>query len=85
MKTNLKVGDTFEVLEVLNLGGFTRDDIKQGGWAIGLRSYYVGRTGKLRGYDMVANGSSPTLRSFYMSFTQQEVKPVGRLVVTKVK
>lgn len=83
MKTNIKVGDTFDVVEVLNLGGFTRDDIKQGGWTVGLS--ICGPTSRLIGYHILANGPSPIVEKLYMSLKKREIKPVGRLVITKIK
>lgn len=75
MKTNLKVGDTFEVVEVLTDGGYDKA-FKIGGHTIGCKSF--------TGVDCIANGECfPML--LYMSYRMKHIKPVGRLVVKKVK
>lgn len=77
MKTNLKVGDTFDVVEVLTDGDYSEEHFKIGGWTIGC--VYSNNI-----YDCLNNGSfiQGGLLSMYLN---TEIKPVGRLVVTKVK
>ena len=72
----LKVGQQFEVVEVLSecgyiyafkVGGCTISEPKQDGW-----------------YDTLTNFDSETSYSLRMKLGE-EVKPVGRLTVTKIK
>jgi hypothetical protein len=76
MKTNLKVGDTFEVVEVLTEGGYD-NRFKIGGWTIGIpedRIHYC-----------LCNEHKLPSKTILSMWTGKECKPVGRLVVTKVK
>ena len=72
----LKVGQQFEVVEVLTDGGYenafkvggcTISEPKQNGW-----------------YDTLTNFDSETNYTLNMK-VEEEVKPVGRLTVTKIK
>lgn len=81
MENKLKVGQQFEVVEVLTEGMFTDETLlKIGGWTVGLDS--PGRP-VVRCFP---NGSNyynyPNLLNMFIDI---EVKPVGRLTVTKIK
>lgn len=75
MKTNLKVGDTFEVVEVLTDGGYG-NVFKVGGHTIGHKDE--------RGVYCLSNSEDFSI-PLYMSYILKQIKPVGRLVVKKVK
>lgn len=77
MKTNLKVGDTFEVVEVLTNGDYDDLFFKIGGWTIG--NVYENDL-----YSCLNNGKIRHRSSLAM-WVDKEIKPVGRLVVTKIK
>lgn len=77
----LEVGQAFEVVEVLNDGGYGDTSLfKIGGFTVGYGE------GFRAGIDCLPNGSSNSGYSdtYYMT-TGDEVKPVGRLIVKKVK
>lgn len=76
MKTNLKVGDTFEVVEVLTDGNY--DDVfKIKGWTTG-QFYNETLIDCLCNVDEKRDGT-------LVMYKGSEVRQVGRLVVTKVK
>lgn len=79
MENKLKVGQTFEVVEVLTDGGYS-NLYKVGGHSIITHDRQV-----------ITNGINPYAiqRNEYKQHTaymyESEVKPIGRLIVTKVK
>ncbi len=75
----LKVGQQFEVVEVLTDGGYI-DAFKVGGW-------YVSRKPDIYGLLNVfpAEYESAMDQDILAIIVGTEVKPVGRLTVTKVK
>ena len=72
----LKVGQQFEVVEVLTSGSYI-NVFKTGGWTIG--------EGGVRLIRCLSNGSDNYIGRDYTMWSNSEVKPVGRLIVTKVK
>ena len=77
----LKVGQQFEVVEVLTDGMFTDETLlKIGGWTMGYSIEFTNI------FECIPNGKNihqfPDLLSMYIT---KEVKPVGRLTVTKIK
>ena len=75
----MKKGDTFEVVEILDDGGFVKGVFKIGGWTI---SMAYGLTLN----EALVNGvKGLTFSRYLLMETNKEVRPVGRLIVTKVK
>lgn len=78
---DLKVGQSCEVVEILNEGGFGNDNFK-------VRGFTVGEI-ELGGYGIncLTNGSLLFSNSkyLYMSLLEKEIKVWGKLTVTKVK
>lgn len=72
----LKVGQQFEVVEVLMDGGYI-DVFKTGGWTIGKRNIISIRC--------LSNVSNNYIGREYPLWNHSEVKPLGRLTVTKIK
>lgn len=81
VENKLKVGQQFEVVEVLTDGGFTdKTLLKIGGWTMGYRDKYS------RFVECVPNGKNVGRFSNLLNMhIIKEVKPVGRLTVTKIK
>ena len=79
MENKLKVGQTFEVVEVLTDGGYIEAFVK-GLQTIKIEREYVATHPSYREYpDNVSN----SFCSLYLS--DDEIKPIGKLTVTKVK
>ncbi|AXF52592.1 MAG: kinase-like protein [Caudoviricetes sp.] len=78
MKNNLKVGDSFEVVEVLTYGGYY-NVFKENGFTIGKKMSH--------GISCLSNSNKcdDNIRFRYMSILDNEVKPVGKLTITKLK
>lgn len=77
MSQNLKVGQSFEVVEVLMDGGYF-NVFKVTGFTIGI---ILGR-----GIDCLPNGNTPYSYEFkYMSLLDKDIKPIGKLTITKLK
>lgn len=78
MSKKLKVGDSFEVVRVLEDGGYV-DIFQVGRDVLGISGRYS--------YDCVANHPDRTenTRGKLWSLIDYEVKPIGKLVVTSVK
>ena len=73
---DLKVGQQFEVVEVLTDGDYV-NVFRTGGWTIGKRNIMSIRC--------LSNGSNNYIGRGYSMWSNSEVKPVGRLTVTKIK
>ena len=78
MSKKLKVGDSFEVVRVLEDGGYA-DTFQVGRDVLGISGRYF--------YDCVANHPDRTeaTRAKLWSMSNDKVKPIGKLVVTSVK
>ena len=83
---NLKVGQQFEVVDVLTDGSYLGDVFKVGGYTLHFKEYEsgAGRT--------LCNGPYNEIGNFNTKYgclcelmRNHEVKPVGRLTVTKIK
>lgn len=72
----LKIGQQFEVVEVLTRGNYI-NVFKTGGWTIGERGIMTTRC--------LSNGSNAYKVRGYTMWNHSEIKTVGRLTVTKVK
>lgn len=72
----LKVGQQFEVVEVLTDGGYI-NVFRTGGWTIGKRNIISIRC--------LSNGSNDYMGREYLLWNHSEAKPVGRLTVKEVK
>ena len=71
----LKVGQQFEVVEVLTSGSYI-NVFKTGGWTIGERGIMTTRC--------LSNGSNDYKGRGYTMWSHSEVKSVGRLTVTAI-
>lgn len=83
---NLKIGQQFEVVEVLTDGGYQDGIFKVGGHTLGLpvdglESFYI----LINGVDTEFLEPDPTYGGKTGYMYGNEVKPVGRLTVTKLK
>lgn len=83
---NLKVGQQFEVVEVLTDGDYLSGIFKVCGWTLHFKEFREG------GGKTLCNGPNYTIGSISIKYGchcrhmyRREVKPVGRLTVTKVK
>ncbi|QQT43316.1 Uncharacterised protein [Sphingobacterium multivorum] len=76
MENKIKVGQTFEVVEVLTDGGYF-DSFKIGGFTIGETFGF--------GISCLCNTENFTKTYRYMSTIDEEIKPIGKLTITKVK
>lgn len=81
----LKIGQQFEVVEVLTCGGYT-DTFKVCGWTLHFKEYING------GGKTLCNGGHYTMGKMRIKYGCHcrhmfgyQVKPVGRLTVTKIK
>lgn len=82
MENKLTVGQTFEVVEVLTDGTYSDKSLtKINGFTIGLKVH------KDYGINILLNGTNEHQYpdTIYMSYVNKEIKPIGRLIVTKVK
>lgn len=76
----LKIGQQFEVVEVLTEGGYPFWVFKIGGWTVGYCEEFSNTV------ECVPNGENVTKSPNLLNmFVIKEVKPVGRLTVNKVK
>lgn len=73
MENKLKVGQTFEVVEVLRDGGYGKYAFNIGGFTIGNKNILVD------GLNILSNDNS------VLFMTKNEIKPIGKLTITKVK
>lgn len=75
----LKVGQSCEVVEILDEGGFGDDPFKVRGFTVGEKEVY--------GVNCLTNGSLLFSNSkyLYMSLLEKEIKVWGKLTITKVK
>ena len=71
----MKKGDTFEVVEILDYGEYDKRRFKIGGWTI------ARKLDSLLG--CLPNGKKTC--NFPFPMYKHEARPVGRLIVTKVK
>ena len=71
----MKKGDTFEVVEILTDGGYGKGRFKIDGWTIARKFDSL--------LKCLPNGKKTCNFPFHMY--SYEVRPVGRLIVTKVK
>ena len=76
VENKLKLGQQFEVVEVLTSGSYI-NVFKTGGWTIG--------DGGVRLIRCLSNGSNNYIGRGYTMWSNYEVKPVGRLTVKEVK
>ena len=74
---NLKVGQSFEVVEVLSSGGFNQSKLVQDCYKINGFTIYDG-------HNALANGTTVDNEWYYMRI-DVEVKIVGKLTITKLK
>lgn len=82
----LKTGQQFEVVEVLTDGGYTDGLFKVGGHTLGLPVDGLGSFHILvNGVDTEFLDPDPTFGGKIGYMYVSEVKPVGRLIVTKIK
>lgn len=83
MENKLKVGQTFEVVEVLTDGGFTDKSLfKIGGYCTAEINKYLGNDA----FDVYPNGINENNYPYpLMMKRNEEIKPIGKLTITKVK
>lgn len=79
MENNLKIGDSFEVVEVLQYGFTDKTLFKLGGWTVSKEDYFSI-------YTCLINGLNENVYfSKFLNMRLGEVKPVGKLTITKLK
>lgn len=74
---NLKVGQSFEVVEVLSSGGYNESNMLQDCYKVNGFTIYDGN-------NALANGTTVDNEWYYMR-EGIEVKPIGKLTITKLK
>lgn len=82
MKNKLKVGQTFEVVEVLTDGGYSDNVLKIGGFTIDFGYESILANG-VNFYRFSKDGANFNQR--WASMYKNEIKPIGKLTITKVK
>ena len=76
----LKIGQQFEVVEVLTDGGYPSGVFKIGGWTMTNGEMFSSIA------KCVPNGENANRSRNILSMSViKEIKPVGRLIVTKIK
>lgn len=78
----LKVGQQFEVVEVLTDGTYAPNPFKIGGHTVCFDTKDVLVNGRYSGYKGIFNGRHMCCTLYMLS---EEIKPVGRLTVKEVK
>lgn len=78
----LKTGQSFEVVEVLTDGTYSPNPFKIGGYTICFNSTDVLVNGRYSGYRGIFREKHGCCTLYMLP---EEIKPVGRLTVTKIK
>lgn len=75
---NLKVGQSFEVVEVLSDGGYSDESLLK------INGVTVAYENSI-GFQILVNGHNIHNYKHYLHMYKHEVKPIGKLTITKLK
>lgn len=81
MKTQIKVGDTFEVVEILSYDGYINAFVPHKTTLKYMGKFICNHESYRKGFIHL----SMLERSNRLHLSDSEVKPIGRLIITKLK
>lgn len=84
MKDSIKIGQSFDVVEVLTDGGYSKGVLKKGGFTIDFGFGWIMANG-VNYKGMWTDGDTLFHGQSYAVMYDNEIKRIGKLTITKVK